>query len=402
MFSTLYSIIKGELRTVVEQKMIAAIFVGTIIIYGLYYPQPFTTQVLRNVPMAVVDLDNSDSTRQIIRDLDASPSADVVLKLPDVVAAKRAIFERKISAYLYFPEEFERNLLGGQQSPVAFYGDASFFLTYSEAQSAVTGAVQKTALAATVVRLTEQGMTGAQAQAVAAPITLNMISVYNPEKGYATYVIPAVFLVILQQILLMGVGFLNTVDRSDEDVLEVHPVIKTIGKLLAYSVPAVFLYFMATIVIPNLYGVPRIGGVWQGFAIAVPYALSISALALIIAEIFKKPLAVQVACNCLGMPFFFMAGAPWPRDVMPDAFRLVTKLVPSSTGVEATVRVNQMGANLYDIQNQLTILWGLSLLYFLLAVLFVRQRDKRLAADRRKQSGERKSPDKFGSAPDSA
>ncbi len=379
MFSDFFAVVKGEWRTIVEQKMILAIFIGTIIIYGLYYPQPFTNEVLRNVPIAVVDLDNSQTTRDLVRDIDASPSADVVLKLPDVVAAKRAMFERKISAYVYFPEMFEKNLMGGQQAPVAFYGDASFFLTFSEAQSAVTGAVQKVGLGATVSRLTAQGMTAAQAQAVAAPITLNMISIYNPEKGYATYIIPAVFLLILQQILLMGVGFLNTVERHDERAHAVHPFLKTTAKLVSYSVPSVFLYFMATIVIPSIYGVPRIGDVWPGFVIAIPYALSISALALIIAAIIRKPLAVQVACNCLGMPFFFMAGFAWPRDVMPDVFRLVTKLVPSSTGVDATVRVNQMGASLSDIQTQLTILWGLSIAYALLAVIAIHHRDLRRA-----------------------
>ncbi|TRD23294.1 ABC transporter permease [Palleronia caenipelagi] len=380
MFSAMFRIMKDEWRKIVEEKLILAVFVGTIILYGAYYPQPYTTQVLRDAPIGVVDLDDTSVTRQITRDIDASADAEVVMKLPDVTAAKRALFERKITGYVYFPEKFEERLLGGQQSPLAFYGDAAFFLVYSQAFAAVSSAAQKTGVETSVVRLAEMGF-GSSATAVAAPITANFVSVYNPAKGYNTYVVPAAFLLILQQILLMGVGFLNTFPRQNESVSEINAFAKTTAKLMSYSVPAVFLYFMATTVVPAVYGVPRIGGFWAGMLIAVPYALSIAALGLIFAAIFKKPLAVQMACNCLGMPFFFIAGIPYPAEVMPDAFRLLIKAVPSSTGIDATVRVNQMGAELKDVSQQIMILVALSAVYYLLAVIAIDRRDKRRAAD---------------------
>jgi ABC-2 type transport system permease protein len=134
------------------------------------------------------------------------------------------------------------------------------------------------------------------------------------------------------------------------------------------------------IVLPYLYGVPRLGSVATILAFAVPFVLSVAALGLLLAAIFRKPIAVQLVFAAIGLPFFFLAGFAWPSEAMPRAIQLVAILVPSSSAIDGLVRVAQLGATLPEVQNQFLTLWGLAAFYACLAVLLeVRQRDKRRA-----------------------
>lgn len=369
--STLLSVVRGELDIVVTNGRIFTIFFVAIAILGLYYPQPYTAEVLREVAVAVVDRDDTTSSRQLTRDVDASQNARVVMKLPDVASAERSVFERRISGYLFIPQNFERDVLSGRQAAVALYGDASYFLIFSKLQSAVRAAIERLGTNVVVGRLVAGGMNPEEAFAAASPMRINMIPLFNPEGGYASYVIPAVFVLIVQQLLLMGVGLLNTLP-SERPRVDAPPIVVTAGKLLAYLIPGLFLYLVATIIIPYVYDISRIGDVWSSLAVAIPFSLAASALGLLFAVLLRDALVVQLVCSLLGMPLFFMAGVAWPSEAMPELLQSLALLVPSTSGIDAAARVNQMGAGLSDVTGQVWILWILAAAYALLAALAMR------------------------------
>lgn len=369
--TTFLSVVRGELDNVVTNGRIFAIFFIAIAILGLYYPQPYSSEVLREVAVAVVDRDDTTSSRQLTRDVDVSQNARVVMKLPDVASAERAVFERRISGYLFIPQHFERELLSGRQAAVAFYGDASYFLIFSKLRSAIGTAIQRLGTNVVIGRLAADGMNPEEALAVASPMRINMIPLFNPEGGYASYVVPAVFLLIVQQLLLMGVGLLNTLP-SEAPRVSAPPVVATVGKLISYMIPGVFLYLVATIIIPYVYNIPRIGDVWSSLAIAIPFSLAASALGLFLAALLRDALIVQLVCSLLGLPLFFMAGIAWPSEAMPELLQWVARLVPSTSGIDAAVRINQMGAALSDVTGQVRTLWFLAAGYAVLAALAMR------------------------------
>ncbi|GAA3588018.1 ABC transporter permease [Marinobacter xestospongiae] len=369
--TTLLSVVRDEMDKVVTNRRIFAIFFVAIAVLGLYYPQPYSAEVLREVAVAVVDRDDTTSSRQLTRDVDVSQNAHVVMKLPDVASAERAVFERRISGYLFIPQHFEREMLSGRQAEVAFYGDASYFLIFSKLRSAVGAAIQRLGTNVVVGRLIAGGMNPDEALAVASPMRINMIPLFNPEGGYASYVVPAVFLLIVQQLLLMGVGLLNTLP-SERPRVDAPPIVATAGKLIAYMIPGVFLYLVATIIIPYAYNVPRIGDVWSSLAIAIPFSLAASALGLLFAAILRDALVVQLVCSLLGLPLFFMAGIAWPSEAMPELLQWARHLIPSTSGIDAAVRINQMGADLSDVAGPVRVLWILAAGYASLAALAMR------------------------------
>jgi len=366
----LFAVCRAELARIFTLKPAFATLIVATLIYSVFYPQPYVNEALRDVPIAVVDRDQTIGSRDFIRRLDASADVAVAEVVPDLPTAQRAVFDRSIFGILVIPQYFERDLLHGRPSPVALYADASYFLLYQRVSGAV-GAVARTVGAGVeTTRLIALGIDPPVAEAAIDPMPLTAVPLFNPQGGYATYILPAAFVLLVQQILLMGVGLLNTHPRETGTGPRAGAAATILGKLLAYLVleTAVFPFYL--IVLPYLYGIPRLGSPGTVIAMGVPFVLATGALGLVIAGIFKKPLAVQLAFAAVGIPFLFLAGFSWPVEAIPPAIRLVSVLLPSTAAINGIVRVSQMGAPLAGARDPFLTLWALAAVYAAIALLF--------------------------------
>ena len=133
--------LRAELAAIFGDPQILSVMVVSLAIYALIYPYPYRPELLREVPVAVVDLDNSAGSRQLARDIDASEAVAVVARPPTMAEAERLVHERRAYGILLVPQGFERELLRGRQSPIAIYADASYFLMYQKALTGIAGAL---------------------------------------------------------------------------------------------------------------------------------------------------------------------------------------------------------------------------------------------------------------------
>jgi ABC-2 type transport system permease protein len=232
-------------------------------------------------------------------------------------------------------------------------------------------------------RLVALGVDPALAVAAADPLVLTAVPLFNPQGGYATYVLPAAFVLILQQILLIGVGLLGTLPinaagKNEPGPMHRGPFATVCGKLLAYLTLEAMIVPLYVIVLPYWYGVPRLGSIAALLAFAVPFVLSVGALGLLVAALLRNPLAVQLVFAAVGIPFFFLAGFAWPSEAIPQPIQLVATLVPSTSAIEGLVKVGQLGASLADVRSEFLTLWALAALYGCIAVLLETRRRRSL------------------------
>jgi ABC-2 type transport system permease protein len=141
-----------------------------------------------------------------------------------------------------------------------------------------------------------------------------------------------------------------------------------IGKLLAYLALEAIILPLYLIVLPHFYGLPRLGTVPGILMLAVPFVLSVSCLGLVVAAIFRRPLAVQLVFAAIALPFFVLAGFAWPSEAIPKVVQFGATFVPSTSAIEGLVRVAQLGAHISDVRSQYLVLWGLVALYGSIAV----------------------------------
>lgn len=372
------AVFRGELRRIFGLAPVFSVLIVAAAVYAVFYPQPYLNEALRDVPIAVVDQDRSQASREIVRAVDASQDVAVAVRFADMPSAERAVFARQVSGILFIPQHFERDLLHGRPSPVAVYGDASYFLVYQRVAGAISAVAATVGATVEAGRLVATGVDPALAAAAVDPMPLTAVPLFNPEGGYATYILPAAFVLILQQLLLIGVGLLETLPRNGGDsAASAGPVSTVFGKLAAYMTVELVILPFYLVILPYLYGVPRLGGLAGILILAVPFVLAVGSLGIVLAEVFRTPLGVQLATASLGLPFFFLAGFSWPAEAIPHAIRIIALLVPSTTAIDGFVGASQMGAPIPELSGALTHLCLLAGVYVVVAILLETRRAKR-------------------------
>ena len=196
----------AEWRRVLGTRSAFSLLFLAPLIYGVYYPQPYLNQILRKLPIAVVDNDLSDLSRQIVETLDASGALSVAVRARTLAEAHTAIDRGQAFAAVEIPPGTERDVLKGITARIPIYADATYLFMFRSTASGVA-----TAVGALTSDLVSRGARsdGSLVKAKLAslsPADVLLQPIFNPVGGYASYVVPAAFVLILQQTLLIRCG----------------------------------------------------------------------------------------------------------------------------------------------------------------------------------------------------
>jgi ABC-2 type transport system permease protein len=370
----LIDVVAREFRRIFELRAAFSALILAVSIYAVLYPQPYVNEVLRKVPIAVVDQDGTQTSRDFGRLVDATSDVAVVYRPLDLPTAERKVFSRDIEGILVIPQYFERELFHGRQSPVALYADASYFLVFQRISGAISAVAQAVGTEVEAGRLVDIGVDPVIAAAATNPMPLTAVPIFNPEGGYGTYILPGALVLILQQTLLIGVCLLGTSPGADfRKTMPGQPSEMTIilGKLIAYMLLEALVVPTYLIVLPYIYHLPRLGSVWSILAFTVPFVFAVGSFGMFLATIFRTPLVAQLSVAAVGLPFLMMSGFSWPVEMMPEGIRVLAKFVPSTSAILGFVQLSQLGAPLSLVRPQVLTLFGLGLGYCTLT-LFIR------------------------------
>ena len=206
--------IRNEFRAIFGDAGVMLILIFAPLIYSTIYSLTYGTQVLRNIPIGVIDEDKTPSSRALIYVLDAGANAVVAYEPTDMEDAKRLFFDRQIYGIAYIPKGYQRQLLASEATTVALYLDASYMLMYRQVfQDIVTG-INTAGAMVEFRRLLSSGVQAHTAKAIIEPIKYTSHTLFNPYLGYGSFVMPPVIILILQQTLLIFHHQLLTVHIS--------------------------------------------------------------------------------------------------------------------------------------------------------------------------------------------
>ena len=121
----------NEVQRVLSDRGVLGLIVLAPLVYGALYPQPYLGQVLRGIPIAVVDQDRTELSRDFVQALDSDEALKVAVRADTLADAQAALDHHDVFAIVAIPKDTERYVLRGQQARIAAYVDAAYFLLYS-------------------------------------------------------------------------------------------------------------------------------------------------------------------------------------------------------------------------------------------------------------------------------
>ena len=177
----------------------------------MFYPQPYLGQLIKDIPIAVVDDDSSDVSRTIIQAVNADEAVEVALRPTTLAEAQAALARREVFGILSIPAGTEREILKGDQARLPAYVDSAYFLLYNRTLQGIQEGVGAVGADLAARSARPDGSLYRAALAKSSPVEILNQPLFNPTGGYGSYIVPAAFLLILQQTLLMGAATLGGV-----------------------------------------------------------------------------------------------------------------------------------------------------------------------------------------------
>lgn len=368
-----------ELGNIFRDKGIMIFILFVPLAYPLLYSYVYTNEVVRDVPVAVVDESNSDLSREILRRMDASPDMKIKAYCAGMEEAEEMIRRQQVYGIVRIPSTLTNELVRGQQVPIGLYCDMSSMLYYKALLLTATN-VSLEVNKDIKVRHYIPATTERQEEISRMPIEYDYVPLYNPQSGFAAFLIPPVLMLIIQQTLLLGIGMSmgNSRERHDGSVIPLHPWYKNpvhivIGKALPYFMLYLILALYMYIAVTDMFTLPRLGHYGTFIAFVIPYILACIFLAMVLSTFIYRREDSILLLVFLSVPMLFLSGLSWPSPSMSGFWKYVSYLFPSTFGMNGYVRINSMGASLSDVRTEYMGLWIQAGVYFLIACWFYRR-----------------------------
>ncbi len=388
-FQGLYRAWRREFYLVTHDAGVLVFFLFLPLLYPVIYTLIYNPEVVTDLPVVVVDHSATARSREFTRMVNATPAIKVSGYAATLDEAREAMNSHEAVAIMEIPAGFDKTLGRGGQATVPFYFDMSLLLRYRAMLSALTdiqiayGSKVQTELADAI---------GLPAQGVSTPINSEAVFLGDTSQGFASFIIPGILVLIMQQSLILGIAMLagGAAERRrrcggyDPMQVDASPSAMLLGKMLCYVVIYAPLVLYMLHGVPEMFSLPHTGNYWHYFLFILPLLVATSFLGVIIGTLVTERENSLMVVVFTSVVFLFLSGLTWPRYAMPMFWKWVGNAIPATWGVEGFIRMNSNHATLEQQSTPYLWLWGLSAVYFVIAYLIMRYRR---ACNRRLQPG---------------
>ena len=287
-----------------------------------------------DLPIGIVDADNTTTTRTLARRLDAFQSTKIVDAYPTVAEARHAMQRNEIFGFLYFPKGTTEKLMAGRQPTISYYYSMAAKMSGSLVMKdlKVISTLGSAALGQATLRA--RGATDAQIQTFLQPIAIDLHMVANPWSNYNVYLstvfVPGIIMLFVFLITAYSIGTELKFQRSREWVETAggNMLIAILGKFLPQTLIwlAVFLGFEY-----YFYGVvhfPYEGGAWQMVLLAFMAVGASQGFGVFAFGLMPSLRMSMSICSLWAVLSLSMAGSAFPVMGMDTPLQSLSWLFP--------------------------------------------------------------------------
>lgn len=297
------------------------------------------------IPVALVDLDDTEGSRQIARDFYASNELEPTQAVDSEAAATELVLRGKALGILTIPRGAERDLLRGERVVLALAVDGRDGPT----------ANQLLAKAEAVVRSASARLAASPASPLAPPLSVKVSTRFNPEGRSALFLVPglAAYLMAIAAVMLTALAIATEWERGSMEQLFASPVGRLeiiLGKLIPYLVIGALQLLLVLSVGTWVFDVPIRGSVGLLFGAGFLFLVAMLGQGLLISVIAKNQLvATQAGALSSLLPSLLLSGFVFPIENMPRILQILSSVIPARYMVHALRGVMLKGAGLEEL-----------------------------------------------------
>lgn len=376
----MFYIFIDEVKNIFKDRGVVILVILAVLAYPLLYCSLYINETLVDVPVAVVDASHTPRSAEFVRHLDATRDVCVAEKMATMQEAEQAFKEGKVHGVIYIPADFDKKLNKGEQAVVSVYSDMSSFLYYRAMVLSTNYVSLDMGEEIQVARLNAMGITGEQQAMISDPIPYDSVILYNEGMGFASFLMPAILILIIHQTLFFGIGMAAGTAREEN---RFHELVSSsvhrggtfrviLGKALAFF--SLYLLWSVYLLgfIPWLFNLPHIGNPFTLLEFVIPFLLATIFFSMTVSVFVPSREIQMILLLFFSLILLFLSGISWPQSNINGFWKVFSWLFPATFGIQAYFKINTMGASIHEVGFEQIGLWIQTAVYFITTLLAYR------------------------------
>lgn len=289
---------------------------------------------MENIPIGIVDQDNTATSRAIARNISAVPTFKVTKHYANEAAARKAVQKKEIYGYLSIPPQFEQDAITGKDATLSYYYHYALLSVGGELMAAFETSLAPVSLSPIVLKAMALGVDQSQITTFLLPVQANNHPIYNPSLDYSVYLSQPFFFVLFQILILLTTVYVVGIEikfRTADDWLSTargNIVIAILGKLLPYTIIYILIGWLGNYVMFGILHIPFQGSWWLMNIMTALFILATQAFGLFLFSLFPAlPLVISVV-SMVGSLGATLSGVTFPVPNMYPLVRDASYLFP--------------------------------------------------------------------------
>lgn len=331
----IFSIFRRELDCYSRRPLFLFCMVLAPVLCVVFFTTLMDKGLPTELPAGIVDEDNTNISRTIVRTIDALQETDIIQSYPSFSEARSAMQRGEIFAFFHIPGGTTEKAISNRQPKIAFYTDEAYFVPGSMLMKDLRTASELSGLALTRETLYAKGATEDGAMAIIQPITLDTHPIGNPTLDYGVYLnnilVPGIFilLIMLSTTYTIGMEWKSGTQRELYAMAGNSQAIALAGKLLPQTILFTLMFVFCDMYFYRIMQYPCNSGIVPMMLLGLITVLASQAFGVFLFGLFIGQLRLSMClCSLWGILSFSLAGFTYPVMAMDPVLRGMAWLFP--------------------------------------------------------------------------
>ncbi len=330
----IYDIAMRELLILRENHIYTFCMVLFPILVIFFFTSLMDDGLPTDMPVGVVDMDNTTTSRSLTRKLDGFQMSKVVARYPSVTEARRAIQRNEIYGFLYIPKGTTEKLISSRQPKISYYYTYTTMAAGSMLMKDMKTVSTLGSAGLGQATMRAKGLTDAQIQTLLQPIKVDLHQIANPWSNYNAYlstmIVPGIIMLFILLISAYSLGtelkFVTSkdwIERADGNI-----TVALLGKFLPQTVIWLAIVYSYEWYVFYHLGFPHLGSPWMLVLLGLMQVLASQGFGIFAFGLMPSLRMSMSICSLWAVLSISMAGSAFPVMGMDGALQSLSWLFP--------------------------------------------------------------------------
>lgn len=377
-----FQLLKREFKLFFSNTTLLLVFFAAPVVYAIMLASVYKSGKAVELPVIIVDRDNSPMSLQVIEMLEDNEGIQVKKILAESGDVQSDMIQMDATAVILIPDRFEADMLQARYPEVMIYTNTVNMLTANFVSKNIQVTLGTFSAGAEVKALQRKGMPGIQSVSRYEPFKQNYVKVFNETGNYFTFMWPAMLTVVLQQVILLAMA-VSIAFEVEQKTFGIGIVEKTKSAFITVLVKVMPIWLLSIPMIAIFYGfhvmydAPLPVNPLNFIILTALFIASTTFLGVMLSALLPNALKATQILMLMSAPGFIIGGYTWPTFAMGAPIQWLADMLPLTPFLNAFKLLLMEKATLSQVVPYIIHLSIQIAVYFFIGVVLVKWRIKR-------------------------